>query len=160
MHLKFLILMSYLIPVLLMIGCAASNDISNVTEYQSQDHKQIYTQLKKERENFNKRKKVSLENFTDNAEIMVKYNDGKIIASPQKLKEIWPDKIDTFNKHKLILRTIEVENLKIQNDKAKVKTKRTYYSKRWSEYYNFKIYKVYKKVDGEWKLHKSNFQEI
>jgi hypothetical protein len=146
--------------IVLLNGCASKNDISNITEFKSKDQKKIYEKLEKSRKYYNERRDLQLSGFTENAQLMTRHNNEIKMVSPEELKEIWPERIKTFKKHQLKLNTIEVKNLNIENNIAQLTTKRTYYSRRWNEYYNYEFEKVYKKVDGEWKLHNLKFEEI
>mgnify|MGYP006274134695 CR=1 FL=1 len=141
-------------------GCASKNDISNVTEFDSQAQKEIYEFLKDGRENFNQRKEVDLSRFTDNAKLMTHYKKEDIVVSPDELKQIWPEKVQNLNEHKIKRKTIEVTDMKIEDDTAHVKTNSTYYSVRWRKYYKYKTDLIFKKVNGQWKVHKATYKEI
>jgi hypothetical protein len=154
------ILIAVFAMMLIFCACGTKEDISNVTKYKSPDHKAIYTKLEKSREAFNKRKDMDLSSFTDNARIMTRKGEEKIVVSPEELVKHWPNRIEVFKKHKLFLRTIEVKDLQIKGDTAYLTSTRTYYSRRWNKYTDIRFNKTYKKVDGEWKLHKLTFKEL
>ena len=149
-----------LVLVFLLIGCASQKNISDVKSFESEEHKAIYNILEKNKEKFNNREMIDTSDFTEDAVIMTQYNDEKIKASPKKLKEIWPKKLDTFKKHKFKIRSINVQDISIQGDTAEVKSLRTCYSRRWNKFYKYRFKKTYKKVNGEWKLHSSKYEEI
>ena len=136
-------------------SCASQKTVSDIEKFDSPEHKKIYEYLLKTKKNFNERKAFDPSRLTENAKIMTEYQDEKIVATPKKLQEIWPQKINTYKKHEFKIRSIKVEKISIQGNMAQLKTKRTYYSSRWNEFYHYRISKKLKKIDGEWKLHRS-----
>ena len=146
--------------VFVFLGCASQKTVSEINNYPSEEHKSIYEYLQESKESFNQRLSFDASNYTKNAKVMTQYNDEKITVSPEKLEKIWPEKIKTYKKHEFKIRSIRVKNISIQDDTAKLKTKRTYYSSRWNKFYNYSIEKVLKNVDGEWKIHRLTYQEI
>ena len=160
MNRKFMIACFVFFISSIFISCVATNDISNVTDFQSEDHEKIYQILEKERKNYNNREPLDISFFTENAEIMTRYKKEDIILTPNELKKIWPEKIQEHKNNKVKIKTVEVNDLKINNNKAFVDTTRTYYSRRWNKYFKFEMKREYMKVHGEWKLHRATYKEI
>ncbi len=141
---------------LIFLGCTAPERVSLVENYKSQDHKAIYELLEANKERFNQRKGIDLSRLTENARIKTQYHDEDAFLSPQKLKKKWPEKSAVLQSHEFHMKSIEVEDLSINGDKARVKTKRTLVSDRWKTAHEYTFEEVYKKRDGEWKLHWCN----
>lgn len=141
---------------LIFLGCTAPERVSLVENYKSQDHKAIYELLESNKERFNQRKGIDLSRLTENARIKTQYHDEDAFLSPQKLKKKWPEKSAVLQSHEFHIKSIEVEDLSINGDKARVKTKRTLVSDRWKTAHEYTFEEVYKKRDGEWKLHWCN----
>ena len=146
--------------MLFVLGCVHQNDISNVNEFKSSKHEKIYTMLKEERKIFNETygSEFDISRYTKNAKIMTHYNNEDIIVSPQKLKEIWPEKVDNYKQMQIKIRTIEVEDINIEKNTAYVQLKNTYYFGRWNKFIKFRENRVYKNINGEWKFHKSKYK--
>ena len=143
---------------LLFLGCTAPERVAQVEDYKSADHKAIYQLLEANKERVNQRKGIDLSRMTEDARIKTQYHDKDAFLSPQKLQKAWPEKIAVLQSHEFRMKSIEVEDLSIDGDKARVKTKRTLVSDRWKTVREYTFREVYKKRDGEWKLHWCNVQ--
>lgn len=75
---------------------------------------------------------------------------------PPKAKKNWPEKIAVLQSHEFRMKSIEVEDLSLDGNKARVQTKRTLVSDRWDTVHKYTFREVSKKRDGEWKLHCCN----
>lgn len=140
---------------LIFLGCTAPERVSLVEEYESADHKAIYEFLEASKKRYNQHKGIDLSRLTENARINTQYHDEDAFLSPQKLEKAWPERISILKSHKFHMKGIEVKSISIDGDTANVRTQRTLVD-RWKTVNEYTYKQVFKKRNGEWKLHRSS----
>lgn len=122
---------------LVLIGCTASRQVSRVEEHQSEDHKAIFNYLAESKRRYNQRKRIDLSRLTEKARINTQYHEKDAFLSPQKLQKVWPNRNEIIQSHEFRMQSIEVENISINGNTARVQTQRTLVSERWDTLHKY-----------------------